>query len=90
MPKSKHRRKGKHRPRPKRVEPQKVNPPPSPPWVATVGGTALVVGVVVIIVGYLDPVTEYTNNWWPLGPNTLLVVGFLVLTGGFLLLIRWR
>ncbi|HEX9767253.1 MAG TPA: cell division protein CrgA [Nitriliruptorales bacterium] len=90
MPQSKHRRKGKQRPRPKRVEPQKVNPPPSPPWVGPVGGTALVAGVVVIIIGYLEPVSNFTNDWPLLGPNTLLVLGFLILVGGFLTLIRWR
>lgn len=90
MPQSKHRRKGKHRPRPKRVEPQKVNPTPSAAWLGPTGGAALVVGVVVIIVGYLDPVTDFTNDWPVLGPNWFLVIGFVVLTAGFLLLTRWR
>ncbi|MDX1510967.1 MAG: cell division protein CrgA [Nitriliruptorales bacterium] len=90
MPKSKHRRKGKHRPRPRQVEPQKVNPPPSAPWVGPTGAGSLVVGVLVIIVGYLEPVTDFTGSWPWLGPNWLLVVGFLVITFGFLLLTRWR
>lgn len=90
MPQSKHRRKGKYRPRPRQVEPQKVNPPPSPAWIGPTGGTMLIVGVVIIIVGYLEPVSRFTNDWPLLGPNWGLVAGFLILTTGFLLLTKWR
>jgi uncharacterized membrane protein HdeD (DUF308 family) len=50
----------------------------------------LIVGVVIIIVGYLEPVSAFTNDWPVLGPNWGLVGGFVILTTGFLLLTKWR
>lgn len=85
MPESKHRRKGKERPRPRQIEGQKVNPPPSPAWVPGVGAGLLGGGVLVILFNYFA-----TVNGPILGPNFLLVVGFILLAVGFGFLTQWR
>jgi hypothetical protein len=90
MPESKHRRKNRTRPRPRHVEPPQRRPTPSPTWVPATAVTLLVVGVVVIIVGYLDPVQEATRNLPALQSNWPLVGGFVLLTVGFGFLTRWR
>lgn len=92
MPESKHRRKGQSRPRPTRNAPPVKRPAPSPAWVPVVGTTLLVLGVVVIIAGYLPAVGRLTSGWGLLGlrANWPLVIGFLFLTGGFGVLTRWR
>ncbi len=90
MPQSKHRRKGKTRPRAHQTAPPPRNPTPSSPWVPRVGVGLLVLGVVVILVGYLPPVGEALALVPALGSNTGLVVGFVLLGIGFGLLTRWR
>lgn len=90
MPKSKHRRKNKNRPRPRNVAPQKVNPPPSPDWIPKVGTGLLLLGVLIILLGYLDPVQEMTTGWPGLRSNWPLVGGLVVLSTGFGFLTRWR
>lgn len=91
MPESKHRRKGKTRPRPSHMAPPPKNPEPSPPWVPVAGTSLLVLGLVVILVGYLaPPVQRFFNDWPVLGPNWSLGIGFILLLGGFGFLTRWR
>lgn len=90
MPKSKHRRHGKNRPRAHQTHAPERKPDPSPSWVPTAGGVLLVVGVTVILVGYLPAVTSVTSGWiWP-GSNWGLLVGFALLSVGFGILTRWR
>ena len=90
MPKSRHRRKGETRPRPKNVNPPPPNPEPSPTWVPATGAALLGLGVIVILVGYLDPVARVTSGWPGLGSNWPLVLGFVFLAGGFGFLTRWQ
>ena len=90
MPESKHRRSGHKRPRAHETQEPERNLPPSPPWVPATGAGLLVLGVVIILVGYLPAVAEVTRSWPPLGSNWTLVVGFVVLAGGFGFLTRWR
>ncbi len=94
MPKSKHRRNGKNRPRPqKQAIAQEIahqRNTPSPAWVPVTGATLLIVGVVIILLGYLEPVARFTGGWPMLGQNWPLVGGFLMLTAGFGFLTRWR
>lgn len=90
MPESKHRRKGQVRPRPRSTAPPKKNPEPSPTWVPATGATLLVVGVVVILIGYLPITAQYTARLPLLGSNWPLVSGFVLLTVGFVFLTRWR
>jgi len=85
VPESKHRRKGKYRPRPRQVEGQKTNPTPSPPWVPGIGAGLLGLGVLVILLGY------FTEIQGPVfGPNFMLIVGFVFLALGFGFLTQWR
>ncbi len=91
MPESKHRRKNKNRKRPRHVTPPVSAPPPSAPWVPRVGVGLLILGVLVIILGYVPALRD--ASFWrniPLGANWTLILGFLGLTGGFAVLTRWR
>lgn len=90
MPKSKHRRGGKTRPRAHQTAPPEKNPTPSPPWVPTTGTVLLVVGVAVILIGYLPGVNSVTSSWIWFGSNWGLVIGFVLLSIGFGFLTRWR
>jgi hypothetical protein len=87
MPESKHRRSGKNRPREHQTHAPEKKPAPSPPWVPATGAALLVLGVLIILAGYLFgdvlrlPILEQ---------NTGLVIGFLTLTVGFGFLTRWR
>lgn len=90
MPESKHRRKNKTRPRPRHVEEPVHKPKPSPTWVPATGVTLLLVGVLVIILGYVPAVGERLVGRVPLGSNLPLVVGFVLLSVGFGFLTRWR
>ncbi len=90
MPESKHRRKNKNRPRPSRSAPPPRNPTPSPPWVPRVGVGLITLGVVVILLGYLPAVNDFTNDLPVFGPNWSLVGGFVFLAGGFGFLTRWQ
>lgn len=85
MPESKHRRKGKHRPRPRQVEGPKKNPEPSPTWIPATGAALLGLGVLVILFNYF---AEYSGP--VLGANFLLVLGFVLLAAGFGFLTQWR
>ncbi|MBW3578495.1 MAG: cell division protein CrgA [Actinobacteria bacterium] len=82
MPESRHRRKGKARPRPSKAAGPPVKPKPSPPWVPTVGVSLLVLGVVVVIVTYVP------NVLWD--GNLGLVAGFALMAVGFGFLTQWR
>ena len=91
MPESKHRRKNKSRKRKHQKRPVK-NPEPSPPWVPRLGVTLLLVGVLVILLGYVPAVREarfIAGLPW-LGANWSLVGGFILLTAGFGVLTQWR
>lgn len=90
MPESKHRRKGRSRPRAHQTAPPEKNPTPSPPWVPATGAGLLVAGVVVILLGYLPPVNDAISAWPPLYGNWGLVVGFVMLAVGFGFLTRWQ
>jgi hypothetical protein len=90
MPESKHRRGGKNRPREFQTHAPEHKPPPSPPWIPIVGTTLLVVGVLVILVGYLPPVSDMMASWPLLSSNWGLVAGFVLLTVGMGFLTRWR
>lgn len=90
MPKSKHRRSGRNRPREHQTHAPARNPDPSPTWIPKVGAGLLVVGVLIILLGYLPPVQSVISTWvWP-GGNWGLIVGFLVIATGFGFLTRWR
>ena len=90
MPESKHRRKNKKRKRPRHVTPKRSAPPPSPPWVPRLGVGLLLLGVLVIIAGYVPVVQDALRGLPLLGANWTLVGGFVLLLGGFLVLMRWR
>lgn len=79
VPESKHRRKGKPRPRPQQIAGPPVKPKPSPRWVSLTGLTLLLVGVVVVIGNYV----WIERNW-------ILLAGFVAMAAGFAFLMRWR
>lgn len=89
MPEPTHRRKGKNRPRPTRSAPPERNPEPSPSWVPATGVGLLVGGLLVILLGYLWLGT-LTQSWPVFGANWSLVVGFMLLLGGFFTLTKWQ
>jgi hypothetical protein len=90
MPKSKHSRKGKARPRAHQTVPPVHNPEPSGTWVGPTALGLLVGGVVIILVGYLPVVSQVIESWPPFGANNGLVLGFLLIIAGFVTLTRWR
>jgi hypothetical protein len=90
MPESKHRRSGKNRPREFQTHAPEKKPESSPTWVPATGTALLVLGVVVILVGYLDEVQNVIGGWPLLGTNWGLVGGFLLIIAGFVFLTRWR
>jgi len=91
MPKSKHRRNSKNRPRRNvHAGPPVRNPEPSPPWVPRVGVGLIIASVVVILLGYLPAVDDITESLPLFGPNWGLVAGFTLMISGFLVLIRWQ
>jgi hypothetical protein len=89
MPESKHRRGGKNRPREFQTHAPEKKPTSSPTWVPATGTALLVLGVLIILVGYLPGVQDLTRGL-PLGTNLSLVAGFAVLMVGFGFLTRWR
>lgn len=90
MPESRHRRSGKKRPRQFETHAPEAKPAPSPTWVPVTGASLLGLGVLVILLGYIDEVQNITRSIPVLGTNTGLVVGFLLLIAGFGFLTRWR
>lgn len=90
MPKSKNHRKGKARPRAYETAPPPKNPPASPTWLAPTAVGLLLAGLVVIVLGYLDPVQRVVGTWPPFGTNNGLVFGFVLIIAGFGFLTRWR
>ncbi|MFP4636357.1 MAG: cell division protein CrgA [Nitriliruptoraceae bacterium] len=90
MPKSKHRRSGRKRPRRyETVEPER-KPPPSPRWVPVTGASLLVAGVLIILLGYLPAFSALMRSWPLFGSNWGLIGGFAVIVAGFGFLTRWR
>jgi hypothetical protein len=90
MPKSKHRRKGKTRPRAYQTAPPPRNPDPSPAVVGILGIGLPVAGIAVILLGYLPWISERMAGVPPLGANNGLVLGFLMMIVGFVFLTRLR
>ncbi len=90
MPESKHRRHGRRRPRAYQTHEPERKPDPSPPWVPATGAALLVLGTLVILVGYLPGVSDALNRLPLLGSNWGLVGGFILLSIGFGFLTRWR
>ena len=90
MPESKHRRRGRNRPRAYQTHEPERRPTPSPMWVPVTGAALLVLGVLVILVGNLPGVSGMLQELPWLGSNWGLVAGFIVLTIGFGFLTRWR
>lgn len=91
MPKSKHRRNNKTRPRKStKSGPPVKAPEPSPPWVPRTGASLIGVGVLVILLGYLPAIGDVIDTWPVFGPNWSLVAGFVFLAGGFGVLTRWQ
>lgn len=91
MPESKHRRKNKSRARKHQKQPVK-NPEPSPPWVPRLGVGLLLLGVLVILLGYVPAIRDlsFFGALPPFYSNWTLVGGFVLLTGGFGVLTQWR
>lgn len=81
MPKSRHRRKGKIRPRPQQLAPPPVRPRPSSPWVPRIGVALILIGIGTVIINYIPGLLE--RNW-------VLIVGFVFMAVGFAFLTRWR
>ena len=90
MPESKHRRKGRSRPRAFETAPPEKNPEPSPTWVPATGVGLLLAGVVVILLGYLPPINEMMATWPLFQANWGLIGGFLMIIVGFGFLTRWQ
>jgi hypothetical protein len=90
MPESKHRRGGKNRPRAHQTSAPEVNAKASPAWVPIVGVALLIVGVLVILIGYLPGVSSWLGSLPGLGSNWGLVGGFILLSVGFGFLTQWR
>jgi hypothetical protein len=91
VPESKHRRKNKSRKRKHQKRPPK-NPEPSPPWVPRLGVGLLLLGVLLILLGYVPAIRTagFVRDLPWLGANWTLVGGFILLTGGFGVLTQWR
>lgn len=81
MPESKHRRKGRRRPRPQQIAGPPVKPKPSPRWVSATGVGLLLLGAVIVIVNYIPNLIE---------SNLVLLLGFAAMAAGFGFLMRWR
>lgn len=81
MPRSRHRRKGKPRPRLQQAAGPPVKAKRSPRWVPVAGLALVGVGLLVVLVNYLPGLFE--SNW-------LLLAGFALMTGGFVVLTTWR
>ncbi len=81
MPESRHRRKGKSRPRERHVKGPPRKPDPSPTWVPATGVGLIVLGVAVVIVNYIPGLIE--RNW-------VLFAGFGLMALGFGFLMRYR
>lgn len=90
MPKSKHRRHGKTRPREYQTHAPATNPPASPPWVGVTAVVLLVAGVAVILLAYLPPISDRLGGLPWFGANWGLVLGFVLLVIGFGFLTKWR
>lgn len=89
MPESTHRRKGKTRKRAYQERPPERNPEPSPAWVPITAVALLVGGLLVIVVNYVIG-GSVTASWPVFGANWGLVVGFVLLLGGFMTLTKWQ
>lgn len=91
MPESKHRRKGKKRERPRHLEAPVKKDLPSPTWVPATGLCLILGGFLLILAGYLvPPLTRIVQEWPIFEQNWPLVIGFMMLIGGFGFLTRWR
>lgn len=90
MPESKHRRRGKKRPRAYETHEPERRPEPSPTWVPATGAALLVLGVLVIIASNLPGLRDVLTGLPVLGSNWGLVGGFILFGVGFGFLTRWR
>jgi hypothetical protein len=90
MPKSKHRRKGRSRPRAYQTVAPVKHADPSPRWIPMTGVGLLIGGVALILLGYLPVVADRVASWPPLGPNNFLILGFVVMIAGLVFLTRWK
>lgn len=81
MPESRHRRKGKKRPRQRHVEGPPRKPDPSPTWVPAAGLALIAGGVGLVIANYTLGFLQ--RNW-------ILWAGFALMAVGFLFLMRYR
>jgi hypothetical protein len=90
MPKSKHRRGGRNRPREYATHAPERKPEPSPPWVPVTGGVLVTLGVLTVLLGYLPFMADLTRSLPVLGANWSLVGGFALMIVGFGFLMRGR
>ncbi|MCC5949202.1 MAG: cell division protein CrgA [Nitriliruptoraceae bacterium] len=90
MPESRHRRGGKKRPRDFETHAPETKAAPSPTWVPATGASLLGLGVLIILLGYIDEVRAFTRTIPLTGTNTGLILGFVCLIAGFGFLSRWR
>ncbi len=77
MPVSKGRKKAKRRPTPPKRKPDPVKTQgPSPTWYVVVMFGLMVLGIVVILVNYMNLLPGGTSNAWLLGGLAMIGVGF--------------
>jgi len=90
MPESRHTRGGRRRTRTQRQRAPEQRPAPSPRWVGATGLGLVSGGAAVLLFGNLPVIADLTRDLPSLGSNWTLVVGILLVTSGFVLLMRWR
>jgi hypothetical protein len=90
MPESRHTRGGRRRTRTQRQRAPEQRPAPSPRWVGATGLGLVSGGAAVLLLGNLPVIADLTRDLPALGSNWTLVVGILLVTAGFVLLMRWR
>lgn len=88
MPESRHTRGGRRRTRTQRQRAPEQRPAPSPRWVGATGLGLVSGGAAVLLLGNLPVIADLTRDLPALGSNWTLVVGILLVTTGFVLLMR--
>jgi hypothetical protein len=81
LPESRHRRKGRQRPRQRHVAGPPRKPDPSPTWIPITGLALILAGIGLVIANYTLGFLQ--RNW-------LLWVGFAMMAVGFGFLMRYR